>query len=173
MNNSVATTSNGYMDTRKPRESIVVNGVEFHLRRDASDPSQIFPYERVNWINAVSAPIEGQPNTFMNIVYGLIPSRPNTLERPVSTVFVSFSRNQRQLHPSLIKPEEIQCFHVYCTDGLPFAQAFMNEFLKPAPITKVDDGNGFSPFPHEITPSVAPNAADSTVSNVVSKEGDK
>lgn len=170
MNTSV--TQNGYMDTRKPRESIVVNGVEFHLRRDASDPSQIFPYERVNWINAVSAPIEGQPNTFMNIVYGLIPPRPNTLERPVSTVFVSFSRNQRQLHPSMIKPEEIQCFHVYCTDGLPFAQAFMNEFLKPAPVMKVDAENGFSPFPLEVTPAVAPNPANSSVPNVV-KEGDK
>ena len=32
---------------QKAKQTILVNGVEWHLKKDATDPSTVFPYQRI------------------------------------------------------------------------------------------------------------------------------
>lgn len=112
----------------RPKEAIVMPGIEWRLRRDASDATTSFPHNRVVWINTGSDKLEGLSAHYCWIL-GVIPPAQGTLERPVSVMYVGFHQAKLAINPNTINQADLDRMHVYTADGSAFAHEFVGAFL--------------------------------------------
>lgn len=112
----------------KPRQSITVGGVEWQLRRDATDASTEFPHAKVNWLNTGCAPImDGRAHYCW--IMGVIAPTTGSVQHPVNVMYVGFHQHRIVMSPNSIAQADLDRMHVYVCNGADFAGMFVNQFL--------------------------------------------
>lgn len=111
-----------------PLAMISIGGTDWRLRRDATDPTNVFPHQRVTWINAGCEPLPDGRAHFCWVM-GVIPPAPGTLERAISVMYVGFHPIKIMVMPNTVTHEDLDRMHVYVSDGANFAGEFVNRFL--------------------------------------------
>lgn len=112
---------------RRAKEHIVVNGVDWHLKKDATDPSTIFPFERMNWLNAGCDKVGD--NVYCCWILGVIPPTYGTLEKPVSVFTLGFNGTYIPMTPSSLTKQDMLRMHFYTSEYSELARGFINSFL--------------------------------------------
>lgn len=137
----------------KPKSSISVGGVEWALRRDATDSTTAFPHQKVSWLNAGCEPMADGRVHYCWIM-GVIPPTPGTIERPVNVMYVGFHQFKITIAPNSISQSDLDRMHVYVSDNSDFAGEFVNKFLGLEPAQPVESRESISPWPPTIDQSV-------------------
>ncbi|UPT52983.1 hypothetical protein [Hafnia phage yong3] len=129
----------------KPRTQINMGGIDWSLRRDATDASMVFPHDKVNWLNAGCEPMADGRVHYCWIM-GIIAPTPGTIERPVNVMYVGFHPNKITIAPNAISIGDLDRMHVYTSDGSDFAGSFVRKFLgsEPEPVAAREQ---ISPWP--------------------------
>lgn len=136
------------LEGRRARKAVTVGGVEYVLKKDATDAAAVFPYQRMAWINAGCDPLSGG-RAFCCWIHGIIPPTPGTLERPVSVFAIGFHAARIAMTPATLGEADLQRMHFYTSDGTAFAQEFVDKFLGSE--SPADSGrDAISPFPPEM-----------------------
>lgn len=123
--NGVGVTQVGNL---KPKQSIVIGGVEWVLRRDATDASMEFPHTRVNWLNAGCEPINNGQAYYCWIKGVILPS-PGSVQNPIDVMYVGFHHQKIVMAPNSIAVADMDRMHVYVCNAIDFAGTFVNQFL--------------------------------------------
>lgn len=137
----------------KPKNSINMGGVEWTLRRDATDSTTVFPHQKVSWLNAGCEPmVDGRVHYCW--IIGVIPPTPGTIERPVNVMYVGFHQFKITIAPNSISQADLDRMHVYVSDSADFAGDFVNKFLGLEPEQPVAQRESISPWPPMIDKEV-------------------
>lgn len=137
------------------QRTLNVHGRVFELRKDATDPSQSFPYQLVTPLNAGCTKIND--NSFCCWVRGIIMPRQGTIEKPMEVVGLGFS-NVPIPDSQIMHISTVQSMHFYVASDESFMQDFANAFLG---VQSVGGGQAQSqpvaltPFPSQEQPKVA------------------
>lgn len=116
----------------KIHQSISVAGVDWRLRKDATDASASpFPHDRVIWQSAGCERISDQLPVFYCWIRGVIEPR-GALEKPVQVMYIGFHQNKITVLPNTIQQDDLDRMHVYIADDIGFAGAFVMKFLGQA-----------------------------------------
>lgn len=132
----------------KPKSTVTVRGVDYTLRKDATDSTTVFPYQRMVWLSAGSIPIMGG-KAHACYILGIIPPTPNSLETPVSVFAIGFHQQKLQMHPSMLSDADMSRLHYYASGGQDFAVEFVDRFMG-ATHNIEEQREPISPFPPEI-----------------------
>lgn len=120
------------MNNLKARQTITVGGVDWKLRRDATDPSTDFAHNKVNWLNTGCAPImEGRVHVCW--IMGVIAPAPGSLQMPVSVMYLGFHQQQILMQPQALSQADLDRMHVYVSSPNDFVAEFTNKFLGKEP----------------------------------------
>lgn len=111
-----------------PKSSIYVNGIDWKLRRDATDSTTAFPHQRVNWMNAGCEPM-GEGTVHYCWIMGVIAPTPGTLEKAISVMYIGFHPQKIVIAPNTVSQFDLNRMHIYTSDGSGFAFEFVNKFL--------------------------------------------
>lgn len=144
-----------------PKPLIQVGGLDWRLRRDATDSSTSFPHQRVSWVNAGCEPF-GQDGIHYCWIMGVIPPNPGTLEKPINVMYIGFHSQKIAVIPNMITQADLDRMHVYICDASPFALSFVNTFLGFEEVKPVSR-EAISPWPTGNAPA-QPNVEVSDVS---------
>lgn len=136
------------------KQHLRVAGQDWKLRRDATDATSSFPHSRVSWTNAGCDPIANTNGQVYHCwIAGVIAPTPGTLERPVQVMYIGFHTQMIQVLPNTLTQADLDRMHVYISDGVMFAQDFVNSFLGlEEPVATAREA--VSPFPPKIDMSV-------------------
>lgn len=137
----------------KPKNSINMGGVDWTLRRDATDSTTMFPHQKVSWLNAGCEPMMDGRIHYCWIM-GVIPPTPGTIERPVNVMYVGFHQFKITIAPNSVSQSDLDRMHVYVSDGTDFAGDFINKFLGMQPEQPVEAREAISPWPPMIDQEV-------------------
>ncbi|AWY07194.1 hypothetical protein [Aeromonas phage SD04] len=146
----------------KPKNSINMGGVDWTLRRDATDSTTMFPHQKVSWLNAGCEPM-GDGRVHYCWIMGVIPPTPGTIERPVNVMYVGFHQFKITIAPNSISQSDLDRMHVYVSDGTDFAGDFINKFLGMQPEQPVEAREHISPWPPMIDQEVLQPKTSQTV----------
>ena len=120
------------MNNLKARQSITVGGVEWKLRRDATDPSTDFAHNKVNWLNTGCGPImDGRVHVCW--IMGVIAPAPDSLQLPVSVMYIGFHQQRILMQPQALSQADLDRMHVYVSSPTDFVADFTNKFLGKEP----------------------------------------
>lgn len=111
-----------------PKTNLQVSGLDWRLRRDATDSSTTFPHQRVHWVNAGCEPF-GLDGIHYCWIMGIIPPNPGTIEKPINVMYIGFHSQKITVTPNMVTEADLDRMHIYVCDASPFALAFVNEFL--------------------------------------------
>lgn len=143
INNGIGVTQFGGM---KPRNVISIGGVNWSLRRDATDSSTAFPHQKVNWLNAGCEPLgDGQVNYCW--IMGVIAPTPGTIERPVNVMYIGFHPQRIMIAPNSVSVSDLDRMHVYISDSSNFVGEFVGQFLGIQPEKPATERESISPWP--------------------------
>lgn len=131
---------------REIKRSLNIGGVEYHLRRDATDPTGNFAHERVHWINAGCDAIAG---VHVCWIRGVVPPSSGTLEVPVDVFYIGFHPQKINMSPQTLTFNDLNRMHVYASDARGFAHEFTQAFLG-IDAQAVDEREPISPHPSDI-----------------------
>lgn len=145
----------------KPRSTINIGGVEWSLRRDATDSTTMFPHPKVSWLNAGCEPM-GDGRFHYCWILGVIPPTPGTIERPVNVMYVGFHNFKINVAPNSISQADLDRMHVYVSDTSHFAGEFVSKFLGTEP-EPVETRENISPWPPMNDPREQPKVAKNKV----------
>lgn len=146
------------------QKTLTVHGRTYELRKDATDPTQQFPYALMVPLNQGCTKLaDGQ---YCCWVRGVIPPRQGTIEVPMEVVALGFSAFD--VPPSAMSlPSTLERMHYYVARDDDFMQLFASQFLgvsanagsaPAAPAQPVE----ILPFPKEQAPQVQAMPAQST-----------
>ncbi len=133
---------------RGPAKSIQVLGETWELVKDATDPSVMFAFERVDINNYACEKVNDR--FYMLLFSGYLRPTPQSLEAPQRLVFVGFC--ERPLTLVEMGPAQLRKMHVYKANMKNFANEFAKAFvadesskseqydIKPFPVGVEDDG---------------------------------
>lgn len=142
-NNGIGVTQFNGM---KPRNVINMGGVEWILKRDATDSSAVFPHQKVNWLNAGCEPLgDGRVNYCW--IMGVIAPTPNSIERPVNVMYVGFHPQRILVAPNAVSQADMDRMHVYVSDSSNFVGEFVGKFLGIEPEKPIEARESISPWP--------------------------
>lgn len=130
---------------QKAKQTIMVNGVEWHLKKDATDPSTVFPYQRMQWINAGCDKVTN--NVYCCWVLGIIPPTMGTLEKPVSVFTLGFNSAFIPMSPQTIGQQDMMRMHYYTSEYGDFARQFVTKFLSAEQVKEITERPSMMPFP--------------------------
>lgn len=134
---------------KRAKQQIVVNGVTWTLKKDATDPSTIFPFEKISWLNAGCDPIEGS-NIYCCWIIGVIPPTPGSLEKPVSVFTLGFNSVYIPMSPAYLTKQDMQRMHYYTSDYGDFTKSFINNFLDLEQPKEITNRPSMMAFPTDI-----------------------
>lgn len=143
-------------DGMTPRPLMQVGGLDWRLRRDATDSSTVFPHNRVSWVNAGCESM-GEGKAYYCWIMGIIPPNQGTLEKPVSVMYIGFHPQRIAVTPNMVTQADLDRMHVYVSDATLFAANFVNTFLgheEVKPVTR----EAISPWPDKPTVKETNNA---------------
>lgn len=123
----------------------MVNGVEWHLKKDATDPSTVFPYQRMQWINAGCDKVTN--NVYCCWILGIIPPTMGTLEKPVSVFTLGFNSAFIPMSPQTIGQQDMMRMHYYTSEYGDFARQFVTKFLSAEQVKEITERPSMMPFP--------------------------
>lgn len=127
------------------KSSIRVKGVDWSLKKDATDPTTMFPYHKMQWLNAGCDCIsQGQ---YCCWILGVIPPTPGTLEKTMSVFALGFNTMPVMMSPSTLNKLDMERMHYYVTDYGEFARNFVEEFMGITNSTEVSNRGPMLPFP--------------------------
>lgn len=130
MQNTIPGTSAGVtqMNNLKAPQSIMVGGVEWRLKRDATDPSTDFAHAKVNWLNTGCGPImDGRVHVCW--IMGVIAPAPDSLQLPLSVMYLGFHQQKILMQPQALSQADLDRMHVYASNPSDFVSEFTNKFL--------------------------------------------
>ncbi|AVQ09775.1 hypothetical protein [Salmonella phage GSP032] len=130
----------------KPRHTISIGGVDWSLRRDATDSSMVFPHQKVNWLNAGCEPLDG--NIHYCWIMGVIAPTPGTIERPINVMYIGFHSQRILIAPHSVSQSDLDRMHVYVSDSSNFVGEFVGKFLGIEPEKPVAEREAISPWPN-------------------------
>lgn len=130
----------------RPRQNIAIGGVQWSLRRDATDSSMVFPHQKVNWLNAGCEPL-GDGQIHYCWIMGVIAPNPGTLERPVNVMYVGFHNQRIMIAPNSVTQADLDRMHVYASDSSSFVHDFVGQFLGIQPEQPATEREAISPWP--------------------------
>lgn len=130
----------------KPRQVISIGGVNWSLRRDATDSSMVFPHQKVNWLNAGCEPL-GDGQIHYCWIMGVIAPTPGTLERPVNVMYIGFHSQRILIAPHSVNQADLDRMHVYISDSSNFVGDFVGKFLGIEPEQPIAERESIMPWP--------------------------
>lgn len=130
---------------QKAKQCIVINGIEWHLKKDATDSTVIFPFERMNWVNAGCHKINDR--VYCCWILGIIPPTPNSLEKPTSVFTLGFNSTYVPMSPGFITRDDMNRMHYYVSDYGDFVTKFVSQFLGLESPETQGKRPAMSPFP--------------------------
>lgn len=151
-----------------PKALIEVGGLDWRLRRDATDSSTSFPHQRVNWVNAGCESL-GNDSIYYCWIMGVIPPNPGTIEKPVNVMYIGFHSQKILVTPNMVTQDDLNRMHVYVCDASPFAQSFVSNFLGIEEIKPVVRDT-ISPWPTTANP-VPPVTTKEEITNAKDTKG--
>ena len=154
INNGVGVTQFNGM---RPKNNITIGGVNWSLRRDATDSSMMFPHQKVSWLNAGCEPL-GDGKIHYCWIMGVIAPTPGTLERPVNVMYIGFHQQRIMIAPHAVTAADLDRMHVYVSDGSNFVGEFVGKFLGIEPENHVTERASISPWPNMATQTSEPEA---------------
>lgn len=113
------------MQNQVPR-TLTVHGRTYELRKDATDPTQQFPYSLIVPLNSGCTKIAD--GKFCCWVRGVIPPRPGTIERPMEVVSLGFAQFEVP-SSALALPGTLERMHYYVANDDSFMADFAGQFL--------------------------------------------
>lgn len=129
----------------RPRHNIMIGGVNWSLRRDATDSSMMFPHNKVNWLNAGCEPLDG--NIHYCWIMGVIAPTHGTIERPVNVMYIGFHSQRILMSPNGVTQSDLDRMHVYVSDSSNFVGEFIGKFLGIEPEQPAVERESISPWP--------------------------
>lgn len=103
-----------------------VHGRTYELRKDATDPSQQFPYSLMVPLNQSCIKLgEGK---YCCWVRGLIPPRPGSIEVPMEVIALGFTTFDVPLS-AMTLPSTLERMHYYVARDDSFMKDFVEQFL--------------------------------------------
>lgn len=129
------------------KQSVVVYGQTYTLKKDATDAAVFFPHNRVK-VEEYGCEQIGK-DLYMVWISGVIPAAPGTLEKSLRVFYVGWSPIK------IYKPtdRDILNMHVYTAETGSFAAEFAHQFLDRTDNTAADYSRApVTPFP-VVTPS--------------------
>lgn len=133
----------------KHAKSVIrVMGIDWHLKKDATDPSTIFPFEKMIWMNAGCDQVRDS-NIYCCWIMGVIPPTPGSLERPVSVFTLGFNQCQIPMSPASLTKQDMQRMHYYTSDYGDFTKKFIDNFLDFTVPEEVANRPSMMAFPEE------------------------
>lgn len=130
----------------RPRNMFTIGGVNWSLRRDATDSSTFFPHHKVNWLNAGCEPI-GDGSVHYCWIMGVIAPTPGTIERPVNVMYIGFHPQKIIISPNSITQSDLDRMHVYVSDSAGFVSEFVGKFLGIESDQPATERESISPWP--------------------------
>lgn len=130
----------------RPRQNIEIGGVNWSLRRDATDSSMMFPHQKVNWLNAGCEPL-GDGQIHYCWIMGVIAPNPGTIERPVNVMYIGFHPQRIMIAPNSVTVSDLDRMHVYVSDSSNFVGEFVGKFLGTEPEKPATARESISPWP--------------------------
>lgn len=129
----------------RPRQNIMIGGVNWSLRRDATDSSMVFPHNKVNWLNAGCEPLDGQIHYCW--IMGVIAPTHGTIERPVNVMYIGFHQQRILIAPNSVTQSDLDRMHVYVSDSSNFVGEFVGKFLGIEPEKPTTERDSITPWP--------------------------
>lgn len=130
----------------KPKQNINIGGVNWSLRRDATDSTAMFPHQKVSWLNAGCEPL-GDGRFHYCWIMGVIPPTPGTIERPVNVMYIGFHQQRIMIAPHSVSQSDLDRMHVYVSDSSNFVGDFVGHFLGLEPEQPATQRESISPWP--------------------------
>lgn len=131
---------------QRAKELITVNGIPYRLKKDATDPTGYFPYEKMNWINAGCDKIA--ENAYCCWIAGVVPPAMGSLEKPVSVFALGFNSCAVPMSPAMLSREDMERMHFYTADYSDTARSFVEQFLGMQSSSPKANREVMSPFPN-------------------------
>lgn len=128
------------------KKTINVNGRIYELRKDATDPTQSFPYQLMTPLNAGCTQI--QQGSYCCWIRGIIPPRQGTIEKPMEVIALGFTPVEVP-SSGLMHPNVLQSMHYYVANDENFMRDFAMAFLGFGGVQQNQDVApvAISPFP--------------------------
>lgn len=139
-----------------PKKVIRIAGVDWHLRKDATDIAATFPHSEVQWLNVGCEPISlGNGQVHYCWILGVIVPPPGSIKAPINVLYVGFHQHKIMMSPNMLTPADQDRMHVYTCDYIDFAGSFIKQFLDiTPPAAQEEQREPISPFPPQ--PAVVP-----------------
>jgi len=161
MQNTMVSAGVTQFSGMNPKALINIGGLDWKLRKDATDSSMSFPHNRVNWINAGCESL-GENKAYFCWIMGIIPPNQGTLEKPISVMYVGFHPQRIAITPNMVTQIDLDRMHVYVSDASGFALNFANVFLgldEVKPVTR----EAISPWPETTNNRTIEDADSNTI----------
>ena len=130
----------------QPKNVITVSGIEYHLRRSSRDSTTEFSHNRVVWVN--TGCFKYREGIHACWIMGIIQPAPNTIETPVSCVYVGFSPVHINMSSQVLTINDLNNMNIYVSDCGNLMGDFINEYLGIP--TAVNRESTMMPFPPAI-----------------------
>lgn len=111
----------------KAKRTISACGIEYTLKRDATDASSHFDHSRVAMIGSGCEKI--QEGFHVCWIFGFMQPQPNSIERPQSVFYIGFHREKVSMLAKDLTMQDLQGMHVYTSDATGLATSFILDFL--------------------------------------------
>lgn len=108
---------------------IAVKGSDWHLKRDAADPSVNFAHDRVQF--AANGCDQVSENEYMLWGYGIILPNYGTNERPLGVMYVGFVPQPVSVSFGQLTHQQKDMFNIYCCDMSMFTKDFFGALSNP------------------------------------------
>lgn len=129
------------------QKTLTVHGRTYELRKDATDPTQTFPYSLMVPLNQGCTKLsEGR---YCCWIRGVVPPRQGTIESPVEVVALGFS--SFDVPPAAMSlPSTLERMHYYVARDDDFMASFAEQFLGIQSAASAATSAGVKPV--DITP---------------------
>lgn len=137
------------MSGLRPKQTIRVQGIDWQLRRDATDAAMEFPHLKVVWLNTGSEPImEGRAHCCW--IMGVVPPTAGSIQLPLSVMYIGFHLNKVVMNPNSLSQADLDRMHVYVSSAESMVDSFISQFLGLEPQAPIAERETIAPWPPTI-----------------------
>lgn len=109
------------------KQMISVNGVDYRLRRDVSDPTSAFDHNRVVWQNTGCEALSD--GVYYCWIVGVVPPENGSLEKPTQVIYIGFHNRKISIDPRTLTIHDLNRMNIYVADYSSFIQKFVTNYL--------------------------------------------
>ena len=134
------------IDEFTPPQTIIAQGIEWRIRKDATDPTANFDHSRVDWLNTGCE--KKGVGIYACWILGLVPPDMGTIEKPLAVMYIGFTPERINMLRNTLTINDLNCMNIYSSDASTLISDFVDSYLHiDKPSSSIDNKVSITPYP--------------------------